>query len=169
MEIELAIKDDLLQIKEMLNSVIENLDKNNILIWNKYYPYEAYREDIEQKRLYLLKEEDEIIGFISLLPPNVHEEDFEWSKGKALFISRFVINLNYQRKGYAKQFLDGIVNIAKSKNADMLRLTVVKINKPAVSFYEKYGFKKVYGIYQNPQITKCDNTEFGYELKIKNT
>ena len=169
MEIKLAIKDDLSQIKEILNAVIENLDNNNISIWNKYYPYEAYAEDIDENRLYLLKEKNEIIGLISLLPQSIHEDDFKWGKGRALFISRFVINLNYQRMGYAKYFLDEIIKIAKDKKADMLRLTVVKINKPAVSFYEKYGFKKVYGIYQNPQITKCDNTEFGYELKIKNT
>ena len=34
MEVKLAIKDDLEKIKEILTPVVENLDNNNILIFN---------------------------------------------------------------------------------------------------------------------------------------
>ena len=54
--------------------------------------------------------------------------------------------------------------IAKRKEAKTIRLAVAKVNVPAISLYEKMGFKRVDGVFKNQFITECDNEEFGYEL-----
>ena len=54
----------------------------------------------------------------------------------------------------------------KGKEAEYLRLFMVIINKPAIMFYEKNGFKKVEEIF-NTYLT--DDTvlyEYGYAMKL---
>lgn len=39
MELRLAIIEDLPQIKGMYKEIIENMNSNNIYIWDEIYPY----------------------------------------------------------------------------------------------------------------------------------
>ena len=63
--------------------------------------------------------------------------------------------------------LDEVKKIAKSQNAEYIRLTVVDSNTPAVNLYKKYGFKKVDGIYED-YIPESNTTlyEYGFEIKL---
>ena len=56
--------------------------------------------------------------------------------------------------------------IAKSKGIDYLRLFVVDINTPAIKLYEKNGFIKAEGIYDEVFDDGFVLREYGYEIEI---
>lgn len=53
-------------IKYKYHKIIAKTNADNINIWNEYYPYEMFKEDIEEKNLYLLTNKDEIVAVFAL-------------------------------------------------------------------------------------------------------
>ena len=49
MNLRLAEKNDLPQLKTMYEKIIDNMNKNNIQIWNEIYPCEFFQDDIQNK------------------------------------------------------------------------------------------------------------------------
>lgn len=154
----------------MYGSIIENMNRNNIPIWDEIYPCEFFSDDIEKNRLYLLVEEHGVIvAAFALCETNAGESYVEWENvnAKALYLDRFGVNVNYSGKGIGSMTLQHAIALTKQKDADYLRLFVVNINKPAINVYLKNGFKQVNGIYDE----KIDNDlvfhEYGFEIKVR--
>lgn len=168
MRIEIATDKDLKYINEMFENVVNKMRKDGIKIWNEYYPFEVFFEDIKNKRLFLLKEKDVLIGAAALADDEfAYSECFKWAKpGKYTYITRFAITPKFLNRGYGSTLLQLITDIAKEKGFDTLRLCVARINIPAIKLYEKYGFKRVEGELKNKFITECDCIELGYEKQI---
>ena len=53
MNFRMAKMDDLPQLKVVYKKIIEEMNYNNIDIWDEIYPCEFFKEDIENKCLYL--------------------------------------------------------------------------------------------------------------------
>ena len=62
MNLRLANMYDLPKIKVIYGKIIDNMNKNNIQIWNEIYPCEVFYDDIVNNRLYVLTENDEIVS-----------------------------------------------------------------------------------------------------------
>ena len=62
--------------------------------------------------------------------------------------------------------LEKAKNIARSKGFDRLRLFVVDINIPAVKLYEKNGFIRAAGIYEEVFDDGFLLREYGYEIEV---
>ncbi|MCH1624139.1 GNAT family N-acetyltransferase [Ferdinandcohnia quinoae] len=61
---------------------------------------------------------------------------------QSVWLDRFMIDVSFQGKGYAKRFVEIIINqIKKIYQCDELYLSVVMENNAAISLYEKVGFK----------------------------
>ena len=84
---------------------------------------------------------------------------------KALYIDRFGVNVNYLRKGIGSVMINKAIAIARDSSAKYIRLFVVDINKPAINFYLKNGFKQVDGIYEE-RIDDFVLSEYGFEIKV---
>lgn len=168
MELILANKEDLKDIKILINKSIINMNNLGIKIWNDYYPGECFLGDIENKNLYLLKKDKEIIGVSVMCPCDESGDEFKWTGTKNnKFLTRFAINVDFLNMGYGKLMLKKMIDLAKNNGVESLRLAVAKVNIPAIGLYEKLGFKKVEGSFFNEFITECDNEEYGYELLLK--
>lgn len=167
MNLRLAKKNDLHQLKKMYEKIIDNMNKNNIQIWDEIYPCEFFQDDIENKRLYILTEDDDIVAAFVLCESNDGEDYLKWknAKEKALYIDRFGVNVKYLRQGIAGLMLKNAMELTKLKNAKYLRLFVVDINKPAINLYLKNGFKQVDGIYEE-RIEDFVLYEYGFEIEI---
>jgi len=163
----LAEKNDLPLLKTMYKEIIDNMNRNNIQIWDEVYPCEFFQNDIDYQRLYLLVDDD-IAAAFALSESNDGEGHLIWNnpKAKALYIDRFGVNVNYSRLGLGEQMLKNAISLAKQKNAEYLRLLVVDINKPAINLYLKNGFQQVDGIYEE-RIDDFVLREYGFELEIK--
>ncbi|NRT87396.1 hypothetical protein [Clostridium beijerinckii] len=67
MNLRLAKLNDLPKLKAMYGNIIDDMDRNNIPIWDEIYPCEFFSKDIENNRLYLLVEKDDnIVGSFAL-------------------------------------------------------------------------------------------------------
>ena len=167
MDLRLAEKSDLLQLKTMYEKIIDNMYKNNIRIWDEIYPCEFFQADIENKSLYILTEQNDIAASFVLCESSDGEDYLKWKnvKEKALYIDRFGVNVNYLRQGIGGLMLKNAIELAKQKEAKYLRLFVVNINKPAINLYLKNGFKRVDGIYEE-RIDDFVLREYGFEIEI---
>ncbi|MDY0409759.1 GNAT family N-acetyltransferase [Virgibacillus soli] len=63
-------------------------------------------------------------------------------KEKTVWLDRFMIDITYQGKGYAKQFLPMLIReIKELYPCNRIYLSVVLENKVAIRMYEKLGFR----------------------------
>ena len=168
MEFRLARIEDLKQLKIIYKEIIKNMNKNNIQIWDDIYPCEFFEDDINNKRLYVMADDEEIISAFALCDNNAGEAYVEWSEksAKAMYIDRLGVNVEYSKKGIGQQMLNKAKEISKSIGAEYLRLFVVDINKPAIRLYQKNGFTKVNGVYDEVFDDGYVLREIGYEIKL---
>lgn len=168
-DLRLAKKDDLSKLENMFISIVEQMDKNGIHIWNEYYPFEEFENDIDNQRLYLLVEGELICSAFVLLDDIDGSDCFDWKnkKAKAKYMGRFGVNTEFLRKGIASKTIQYAKDMCRKIDVGFLRLTVERNNYPAISLYLKNGFVSVGGEYKeySPTLGKTIN-EVGYELKI---
>lgn len=169
MDFRLAKIEDLPKLKKVYKEIIENMNKNNIQIWDEIYPCDFFKNDIENHRLYVLMENHEIVSAFALCDWNAGENYMQWENKneKALYIDRLGVNVNYHKKGIGSLMLNKVVSLSENIGAKYLRLFVVDINEPAIKLYEKNGFKKVEGIYDEVIDKDVTLHELGFEIKTK--
>ncbi|WMC93695.1 GNAT family N-acetyltransferase [Kineothrix sp. MB12-C1] len=169
MDLRLADINDLPKLKEMYGKIIDDMNRNDISIWDEIYPCTFFSDDIENNRLYLLVEEhDNIVAAFALCESHTGERYVKWENthGKALYFDRFGVNVDYARRGIGSAVLKHAIALTKQKDAKYLRLFVVDINKPAINVYIKNGFKKVDGIYEERIDDDLILREYGFEIEI---
>ena len=134
MEFRLARIEDLKQLKIIYKEIIKNMNKNNIQIWDDIYPCEFFEDDINNKRLYVIADDEEIISAFALCDNNAGEAYVEWSEksAKAMYIDRLGVNVEYSKKGIGQQMLNKAKQISKSLTSKGLFLLSVPNEK-----YEK--------------------------------
>lgn len=169
MELRLARKNDLLKLNNLFDEIIADMYKKGIKIWHEIYPYCEFESDIQNKNLYILTENENIVATFCLFEDSNAKESFEWENknANAMYLSRLAVNVNFLRRGCGNIALNYAINIAKEKSANFIRLFVAESNIPAIKFYEKNGFKKVSGQtseYAEP--FKCEIIEYAYEKRI---
>lgn len=169
MEFRLAEIYDLEKINRLFDEVIFDMYEQGIKIWHKIYPYCEFENDINNKNLYVVTHNENIVATFCLFETSESEMKFEWEEknSNAFYLSRLAVDVNYRNCGYGKLALNFAMKLAKSKNAKFIRLYVAKVNTPAINFYIKNGFKKVVG--QTSEYAEILDTyiiEDGYEIKV---
>ncbi len=167
MELKLAKAGDLNPIKEMFQKIMEKMEEENIHIWDEIYPCEFFCEDIEKRRLYILKDGEKIVSAFALCDSEDGESHIDWKKpcGRALYIERLRVNVDYLRRGIGGITLNKAVLTAREKGAESLRLFVAAVNKPAINLYIKSGFKMADGIYEKKIDENYTLREYGFEIE----
>lgn len=165
----LAVAKDLPKLKTMFDKIVKVMELNNVFIWNEYYPYEEFENDIQNKNLYVVVDNDRIISAFGLFDNVNGSNCFDWDDKsvKALYLGRFGVNPDYQGQGCGAKTINEAIKIAKTMNAKYLRLQVVGTNIPAINFYKKVGFNCVNGKFEE-HIEETNTTliEYGFEIKI---
>lgn len=167
MNIRLANEKDLEQLNGVFKEVITDLNevKKIDMLWGDIYPFCKFENDISNHEMYVIEDENKIIGSFAL---SSHDDpdykNIEWlSKNKKfLYLNRLVILPSEQGKGYAKQAMKFIEEYANNNYYQAIRLTVYKDNKYAIGLYEKLGFIKVEKGYWQLE----DKIFIGYEKNI---
>ncbi|WP_297056523.1 GNAT family N-acetyltransferase [uncultured Dubosiella sp.] len=167
-EFQLADKSDLESIKTMYKEIVENMNTQGINIWDDIYPCEFFAEDINNDQLYVLKTKDEILSAFALGKSSSGENAVEWKEphAKAIYLDRLGVNVKYSRAGIGRLMLEKAKEIARSNDAEYLRLFVVDTNVPAIRLYENNNFIKAKGIYEERFEDGFCLYEFGYEIEI---
>lgn len=169
MEFRLANSNDLPKLKAMYGNIIDDMNRNNISIWDEIYPCEFFSEDVEDNRLYVLIEaNDDIVAAFALCESHTGEGYVKWENThqKALYLDRFGVNIDYSGRGVGSIMLKHAIELSKQKGAKYLRLFVVDINKPAIGLYLKNGFRQVDGIYEERIDDDLILHEYGFEIEV---
>lgn len=168
MDFGLAVMQDLEQLKDVYREIIKNMNEKGIQIWDDIYPCEFFEEDIKNNRLYILKDNSEIISAFALCGVSTGENAVEWKNkyAKAMYIDRLGVNIKHSKKGIGSLMIAEARQITKTLGAEYLRLFVVDINEPAIQLYHKNNFSKVNGVYEEVFDDGFVLHEYGYEIKV---
>lgn len=168
MKIRLATENDLNEINKLFTEVVKDLNDNKRIdmLWGEFYPFCEFDSDIANKNMYVLENNNEIIGSFSLSTyddPDYKNINWTSKNEKFFYLNRLVVLPSEQGKGYAKKMMQFIEEHARKNKFDVIRLTVYCENIFAIGLYEKLGFKKV-----NEGYWKLEDKIFiGYEKNIK--
>jgi len=173
--IRLATLNDLDILEKLYYDINDYLENSvNYPLWRKnIYPNRETAltgiegiegiEGIGKNSLYVFEDENVIKGTVIL--NSIQEEaykDANWSIDAAdfevLVIHTLVVSPEFFKKGIAELLVRFAINFAKENNYKTIRLDSCETNKPAISLYEKAGFKFVGSI----DLKLPHNTEFLY-------
>lgn len=168
MEFRMASAADLPQLKTVYQGIVRHMEETGLAIWDEVYPCCCFPRDVEQGCLYVLTEGERIAAAFALGGENPGESYVKWkhSDGKAFYLDRLGVNVDYLRRGVGTLALQRAAERAAELGAGCLRLFVVDANAPAIALYRSTGFVRAEGVYD--EVIDADLTlrEFGYEREI---
>ncbi len=155
--IELATLSDLDIFCQILEEDKASMKSHGVDQWQNGYPNrEALITDISLNRLYVYKDNEEVLGFCALIKgiePTYLEIEGEWlNDAPYLTIHRFATYLSRKKKDTAVRFL---TEIEELHLADNIRVDTHKDNLPMNNLLKKCGYHYC-GI-----ITLLDGAEHG--------
>ncbi len=160
-----AVAEDLPEIYAAFNLITENLNGRGIHIWDEVYPNCAFSEDVQKERLYVLEDEGTVISAFAIMDEDSDRDSVQWENqsASACYLYRMGMIPSYYGKGIGAYMLKEAARITKEKGREYLRLFVADCNPPAISFYEKNGYKKAVGILKKVELNFL---LLGYEIKV---
>jgi len=140
--------DDLNAVMNLYNDIIDQTENMDVYArWKKgLHPAEKMiRDYIEMNAMYILKENDVLIGAMAVTLGNDTEyQSITWKvsakDNEAAVLHILGVHPSYQKKGIGNRLIDEAVRIAKGNKKKALRLNALKSNIPAQKFYIKKGF-----------------------------
>jgi len=134
----LACYDDISEIVNIYKSLVGTPG----CTWEDDYPSKKTAElDIENNSLYILKNSEKIIAIASI-------GDFgelghlQWKPKKACELARIGVIPSLQKQGVGTMILQNVIDVARGKGFDGIRMIVSKTNPAALAMYEKNGFER---------------------------
>ncbi len=134
--------DESYRIKKACGDVLKAQGMPN---W-KRYTRDAVFAHIESGYAYVLCDEDHILGIIKVskeIPSYYSKIDMQkWAlpNASAMYVTGLAVDPAYQKKGLGTKLIEFSEKKAAEDGCDYLRLTVLTINTPLKSYYEKRGF-----------------------------
>ena len=109
--------------------------------WDESYPGETeITGDLSAGTLYVLEEDHQTIGAISIVPENELDHFSCWSvKENAREFARVVIKPDQQHKGLSVYLVKGVIRELQRQGAAAIHIAVAKENIPAQKLYRKTG------------------------------
>ena len=139
------------EILSMTDACRIAMEENGIYQWTTAYPSkQAFEKDIERNELYVLLQDDEIVGCVVIsLFMDEEYRSVNWltENGTNYYIHRLAVYPKYQGKGLAQQLMAFAENFAREHNAHSVRLDTFSQNKRNQKFYEQRGYTKLGDIF----------------------
>ncbi len=169
MKIRQAYQEDLSKAKKLTEACAVGMQQLGIFQWNAQYPSEEkLQHDIDHKELYVLEENNQIMGMIVL--SEIMDEEYipvSWltPSEKNLYIHRLAIHPESWGKGYGQKLMDFAEEFARKLDFQSIRLDTFSLNQRNQKFYETRGYQKLKDIYFPKQSAAPFHC---YELVLKN-
>ncbi|NND63605.1 MAG: GNAT family N-acetyltransferase [Flavobacteriaceae bacterium] len=165
--IRLAKVQEIEEIMSITRACAVKMISEGIYQWNEHYPHiEAFQNDLMRNELYVLIEENKLVGSITI--STVKDEEYipiKWLTEDNLnyYIHRLAIDPTFQHKGYARKLMDFAEDFAKKKQANSIRLDTFSKNRRNQRFYESRGYRRLGNIYFPKQ---SEHPFYCYELVL---
>jgi Acetyltransferases len=125
----------------------------------QFYPSWLKESFYNSEKILVLKQEKQILGFISLKPD---------SPGETLMIRLIAVDDCQQGKGFGQILIDQAINVALDQNFRRLQAGTQLTNRTAINLYEKNGFRLIDAKYRYhiwlKQMTNVQLTRLGESL-----
>ena len=110
--------------------------------WDESYPGETeIAGDLMAGTLYVLEEDHQVIGAISIVPENEMDHFSCWSvKRNAREFARVVLKPDQQHRGLSVYLVEGIIRELQRQGVAAIHIAVAKENIPAQKLYRKTRF-----------------------------
>lgn len=164
----LAGEKDLPAVQTMFHEIVDHMNATGVCIWDDVYPCAFFAEDIANRELYLLQNDDALAAAFVLSPACEGDSVIRWQDcgAKAVYLRRFGVSAGLSRRGIGMRAVDEAARIARESGAQWLRLLVYEANGPAMRLYEKAGFTRGGGSFDLDFYDGSSLHEYGYELKL---
>lgn len=138
---------DITLIMNLIKDNIRDMESKGIYQWNENYPKQAvFENDINNKTLYLIKNDEECLGIIVFdeeQSPEYNEIAWLTEGDTVLVIHRLAVNPKYQKQGLARLLMDFAEDMAIKDGYKAIRLDAYSGNPRAIKLYENRGYFKV--------------------------
>lgn len=147
--VELAEMKDIGELEKLYNDLNDYLETGiNYAGWKKgvYPSIDTVINRIRDRSLFVIKSNEEIVASVILN----HKQDYAYSKinwvdnlteKEILVVHTLVVSPKYMRQGIGDILLDFIKKYSLKLGIKSIRLDVEINNTPAISLYEKHGYK----------------------------
>jgi len=146
-----ATPSDIPDILNMTQACRLHMESKGIFQWTTSYPNkEKFRGDVGRGELYVLKNNNTIIGCVVLsIVMDAEYKTVKWltANHNNLYIHRLAVRPNYQGQGFAQELMDFGENMARAKHFASIRLDTFSQNKRNRRFYEQRGYQKLEDIH----------------------
>ncbi len=150
-KIRLSEEKDLQEIKSLTEACAIAMKEKGIFQWNEHYPsLEKLQADIEKRELFVLEDQDQILGIIVLTGFMDREYiPINWLTKNInnLYIHRLAVHPLVWGKGYGQKLMDFAEDYARLNNFISVRLDTFSQNQRNQRFYENRGYHKLGDIY----------------------
>lgn len=112
-------------------------------VWNEYYPDASdVRRDLAHDDLFVLTDEDTVIGAVSIVPENETAGLAPWTGGEeeSAELARVVVRPDRQGRGLAARLVGGVTDSMRARGVRYARLLVEVHHVPAFRTYAACGF-----------------------------
>jgi ribosomal protein S18 acetylase RimI-like enzyme len=151
MDIRKAKTEDIEAVLSITKACAIDLISKGIYQWSEHYPNKKdFKNDIENCWLYVVENDNEIIGCISISTHMDQEyQSVKWlsKSNKNIYIHRLAVDPKNQSKGYALQLMDFAENYGKQNNYESIRLDTFSKNLRNQRFYERRGYVRLENVY----------------------
>lgn len=130
MIIEQLKKEDIKSYKELIDECFDGSNELNF--------YEKYEENNSNYEIIVAKENDKIIGSITMYKLEL----FTFSFQPAIEIFNVSVLKEYRKKGVAKKIFEYIIDYAKNNGYKSIHLTCLDTAFNAHKLYESVGMKR---------------------------
>jgi ribosomal protein S18 acetylase RimI-like enzyme len=142
---------DIPNILSLTKACAADLCRKGIYQWNEKYPSpEAFKGDLKRGELWVLEQNDRIIGCMALSTAmDAEYKTVEWigANGDNRYVHRLDIHPEFQGRGYARQLMDYAEGRARSEGAISIRLDTFSQNRRNQHFYEQRGYTRLGSVY----------------------
>lgn len=142
-------------VMQIIRSCTLDMISKKIYQWNEKYPnLQTFINDINNKKLYVLELNSELIGCVSItLEMDEFYKKINWisQTDKNMYVHRLAVHPKYQGNGYAKLIMNFIEKKAITHTCMSVRLDTFSINNKNNIFYSKLGYQKLGQIYFRDQ------------------
>ena len=146
-----ATTSDIDSILLVTKACAKDMITKGIYQWNEHYPNaEAFQKDINRNELYVLTNENDILG--SIVISTFMDDEYkaiQWltPSDKNMYIHRLAVHPDYQGRGFAQKLMDFAEKLALENGSRSIRLDTFSQNDRNQIFYERRGYKRLGSIY----------------------
>ncbi|UCG70273.1 MAG: GNAT family N-acetyltransferase [Thermoplasmata archaeon] len=168
MEIVRANSENIIEVLELVQECMQHMNDQGIEQWNEQYPQsDIFISDIEKDSLFIIKNEENIVGIIVLSEEQDEQYDqIDWKDkfGKVLLVHRLAVHPKWQGKGIAQKLMDFGENYAKENGYSSIRLDTYSQNPRSLKLFEKRKYERKSGHIHFPE---CKEPYYCYEMLLK--